>query len=156
MRHHCGVPNADHARRRRPFALLILAALLVFKAGLAVMVLVGVNIDGGRLLPGLVQIDPATIVILGTSTVIQTLLAVLAVLLVTAAVGLIGLQRRGWVLAMVLTGVFVAADLWSYTQGNANHLWMLLNLVTVFYLNQEDVRRVVGVNDEPLLPGGLA
>ena len=45
---------------------------------------------------------------------------------------------------MVITGLFVAIDIYGYLNSSANHLWMLLNIVTVFYLNQRDVREVVG------------
>ena len=53
-------------------------------------------------------------------------------------------RRTGWLLAMVITGLFVAIDIYGYLNSSANHLWMLLNIVTVFYLNQRDVREAVG------------
>ena len=76
----------------------------------------------------------------------------IAVVLVVAAVGLLSLHRRGWLLAMVATGVFVGFDIVAFTAGTANYLWMALNIVTVFYLNQTDVREVVGVTTESLVP----
>jgi uncharacterized membrane protein (DUF2068 family) len=65
--------------------------------------------------------------------------------LVIAALGMLGRRRTGWLLAMVVTGVFIALDLYSFANNEADHLWMALNIVTVFYLNQRDVRAVVGV-----------
>ena len=46
----------------------------------------------------------------------------------------------GWLLAMLTTGVFIAADIVTFDAGAGHHLWMLLNIATVFYLNQRDVR----------------
>jgi uncharacterized membrane protein (DUF2068 family) len=66
-------------------------------------------------------------------------------LLVIAALGMLSRKRTGWLLAMVVTGVFIAIDLYGFANDGADHLWMALNIVTVFYLNQRDVRSVVGV-----------
>ena len=67
-----------------------------------------------------------------------------AALLVVSVIGMLSRRRTGWLLAMVITGLFVAIDIYGYLNGSANHLWMLLNIVTVFYLNQADVREAVG------------
>ena len=45
---------------------------------------------------------------------------------------------------MVMTGAFVAIDIVSFIGGAQSNIWMLLNIVTVFYLNQRDVRELVG------------
>ncbi len=66
-------------------------------------------------------------------------------LLVISALGMLGRQRVGWLLAMVVTGLAIALDIYGLANGGANHLWMGLNIVTVFYLNQRDVREVLGV-----------
>jgi hypothetical protein len=62
-------------------------------------------------------------------------------------------RRIGWLLAMVITGLFVAIDIYGHINDAANHVWMLLNIITVFYLNQRDVREAVGAAlaeaDEP-------
>ena len=65
-------------------------------------------------------------------------------LLLLSVIGMLSRRRTGWLLAMVITGLFVAIDIYGYLNGSANHLWMLLNIVTVFYLNQRDVREAVG------------
>ena len=70
-----------------------------------------------------------------------------AVLLVSALMLLAG-RRTGWLLAMVITGIFVAIDIVAFLAGTGSQLWMLLNVVTVFYLNQRDVRELVGVTLE--------
>ena len=90
------------------------------------------------------------------SSMSQAVLTTLAALLALAAVGLIALRRTGWLLAMVITGVFVAADIYAYLNDVANHLWMALNILTVFYLNQADVRAVVGAANQHPDGGELA
>lgn len=142
----------ERAAPRRPFALLALAGLLLVKAGLAVIFLIGLSVSiDSPILPGALRINQELTSLVRDSGVSQAVLIVLAALLATAAVGLIRLQRIGWVLAMVLSGLFVGLDIYAYIQGVANHLWMGLNLVTVFYLNQAEVREVVGVDPGPLL-----
>ena len=130
--------------RRRPFTLVVLAALLVLKAALLVLLATGVSLPtqdwlrqmiGTDLLALLVLIPGASAWILG-----------LAALLLVSAIGLMARRRVGWLLAMVITGVFVASDISGYYSGTTNHIWMLLNIVTVFYLNQSDVREVVGAS----------
>ena len=57
----------------------------------------------------------------------------------------------GWLLAMVITGISVAIDIIAFLAGTGSELWMLLNVITVFYLNQRDIRELVGVTLEPVV-----
>jgi uncharacterized membrane protein (DUF2068 family) len=139
-------------RRRRPFALIALAGLLLFKAGLAMMVLLGVGIGASGLPSDIMRLNPEMGAMIAATSLSQAILIAVAVLLVIAAGGLLALQRRGWLIAMVATGVFVGFDIIAFTAGSANYLWMALNIATVFYLNQTDVREVVGVSTESLVP----
>ena len=139
-------------RRRRPFALIALAVLLLFKAGLALLLLLGVSLAESGLLADVMRLNPELGALVEAATLSQGLLIAIAVVLVVAAVGLLSLHRRGWLIAMVVTGVFVAFDIIAFTVGTVNYLWMALNIVTVFYLNQTDVREVVGVTTESLVP----
>ena len=72
------------------------------------------------------------------------ILGLLVIALFFAGIALLRRRRIGWLLAMVLTGLFVAVDIYGFLTTGANHVWMLLNLVTVFYLNQLEVREAVG------------
>ena len=139
-------------RRRRPFALIALAGVLLVKAGLALLLLLGVSLAESGLLADLMRMNPELGALVEAATLSQGLLIGIVVILVIAAVGLLSLHRRGWLIAMVATGVFVAFDIVAFTAGTANYVWMALNIVTVFYLNQSDVREVVGVTTEPLVP----
>ena len=73
-----------------------------------------------------------------------------AVLMVSALMLLAG-KRTGWLLAMVITGVSVAIDIIGFLAGAGSELWMFLNVVTVFYLNQRDIRELVGVTLAPVV-----
>ena len=65
---------------------------------------------------------------------------VLVGFLVLAVLGLLFLQRWGWVLTMIMTGIGLSATIWSYFDGNPRYFPMLVYLVIVFYLNQRDVQ----------------
>jgi uncharacterized membrane protein (DUF2068 family) len=62
-----------------------------------------------------------------------------------AAVGLLRYKRWAWVLVMLMTGGQLAVDLWQYfAAGDRPYVSMLLNIATVFYLNQSEVQRAFG------------
>jgi uncharacterized membrane protein (DUF2068 family) len=108
---------------------------VIIAAG-ATLYYVGPVVEGGPVSESLEQI--------GGIAVATASLAVTAVLIVASVVGLLLRRRGGWLLAMVLTGVFIAIDIYNWFNGGANHFWMALNIVSVFYLNQQEVREVVG------------
>ena len=146
------VPTTTPMRRRRPFALIALAGLLLFKAALAMMLLMGVSLAESGLPSDILRLNPELGDLVRAASLSQGILVAITAILVVAAGGLLMLHRRGWLLAMVATGVFVAFDIVAFTAGTANYLWMALNIASVFYLNQTDVREAVGVTTEPLVP----
>ena len=52
---------------------------------------------------------------------------------------------------MVITGISVAIDIIAFLAGAGSELWMFLNVMTVFYLNQRDIRELVGVTLVPVV-----
>jgi uncharacterized membrane protein (DUF2068 family) len=146
------LPTATPRRRRRPFALIALAGLLLFKAALAMLQLLGISLAAAGLPSEIVRLNPELGALVTAASLSRGILIAIAAILVVAAVGLLTLHRRGWLVAMVATGVFVAFDIVAFTAGTANYLWMALNIASVFYLNQTDVREAVGVTTEPLVP----
>ena len=73
-------------------------------------------------------------------------------MLLVSALMLLAGRRTGWLLAMVITGISVADRHRRVPRGRrASHVWMVLNVVTVFYLNQRDIRELVGVTLEPVV-----
>lgn len=131
------------ARKRLPFTLYVLAGLMLFKAVIIVAVVGGATLDTLRPILGLTT-GPELTRIFQQYPMAAPFLLAFAGLLVLAVIGMLSRRRTGWLLAMVITGLFVAIDIYGYLNSSANHLWMLLNIVTVFYLNQADVREAVG------------
>jgi hypothetical protein len=123
---------------QRPTAITILTGLLLAKAVVSAALAVGWAIGEAPFISTLGL--PSLLADAGDSATVTALLFALAAVLVVAAIGLFGGRRLGWLLAMVTTGVFIAADIVTFGSGAAHHVWMLLNIVTVFYLNQRDVR----------------
>jgi putative copper export protein len=121
---------------------VVLALLLVVKAVMLGLLATGVALSTQDWLRAMIGKDLVQVLVAipGASGWILAL----AALLVLSAAGLMAGRRIGWLLAMVITGVFVASDISGFYSGTTNHIWMLLNIVTVFYLNQRDVREVVG------------
>jgi hypothetical protein len=124
---------------QRPTTITILTVLLLAKAFVSAALALGWAIGEGPLISTLGL--PSLLADAGDSATVTTLFFALAAVLVVAAIGLFGGRRSGWLLAMLTTGVFIAADILTFDGGAAaHHLWMLLNIATVFYLNQRDVR----------------
>jgi hypothetical protein len=134
-----GVP----VRPPLPIAVYVLAALLLVKAILIGVVVLGASIDPLRVIASS-TVTYQLIAPLLTNPVVTGFVVLVAVALAFAAIALLRRRRIGWLLAMVLTGVFVAIDIYGYLTTGANHLWMAINIITVFYLNQAEVRQTVG------------
>ena len=130
--------------RRRPFALLVLIALMATKGILILLMILGAftTADSGILRS--LRIESIYDAVHSSNIAIVGLLIIATILLISAA-GLLMYRRSGWMLAMVSTGIFVAVDILGYFAGEANFIWMALNIITVFYLNQREVRVSVGV-----------
>jgi amino acid transporter len=123
---------------QRPTTITILTGLLLAKAAVSAALAVGLAIGEAPFISTLGL--PSLLADAGDSATVTGVLFALAAVLVVAAIGLFGGRRLGWLLAMVTTGVFIAADIVTFGAGTAHHLWMLLNIATVFYLSQRDVR----------------
>jgi hypothetical protein len=134
---------APLASRRLPFTLYVLASLMLLKAVLLLGVVAGATFEVLRPVFGL-STAPDLVEAIRTTPGASTLLVVFGLLLVASVIGMLARRRIGWLLAMVVTGLFVAVDIYGFLNDGANHLWSALNVVTVFYLNQRDVREAVG------------
>lgn len=75
-----------------------------------------------------------------TMTASTIVILFIAVQLITI-IGLWRLKRWAWFLLMIQLGLSMAASLWAYLQGANSYIYMLLNVIMVFYLNQRDVQR---------------
>ena len=116
--------------------LMLLAAIVSVPAG-GFMVFTTVTGEASRV----DWTSPTTMLDLAESAGIM----LLGVATVVAAVGLLRLKRWAWILAMLIVGVGLAQDVWSYfAQGEATYPSMFLEVLIVFYLNQRDVQRAFG------------
>jgi hypothetical protein len=64
----------------------------------------------------------------------------LAVVEIVAAVGLWRGSRRAWVLAMLIVGISLVADLYLFASGEPRFARLGIDVVMAFYLNQGMVR----------------
>ena len=136
--------------RRRPITLYILVGIMVLKSVLVVLLVRGsLFLEDSNVNAALRKPNAATFV--REVPAASALLIVLAITLVVSAFLLLAGRRIGWLIAMVLTGVSVAVDIVTFLAGSGSELWMFLNVVTVFYLNQRDIRELVGVTLEPVI-----
>lgn len=61
-------------------------------------------------------------------------------LTVVTAIGLWFRWRGAWVLAMVLIGIGLVYNIWSYLEDTPIYANMLINVLAVFYLNERSVQ----------------
>ena len=142
-------PEPIHARRK-PVTLYILVGLMVIKSVLIILVLGGAYSFNDGPIGEALRMPGVGAAIRETPGAVGILILVAAVLLASALMLLAG-RRTGWLLAMVITGLSVAVDIVAFFSGAGSHVWMVLNVVTVFYLNQRDIRELVGVTLEPVI-----
>jgi hypothetical protein len=141
---------APATARRKPVTLYILVGLMVVKSILLMLVLGGAfTLNDGPIGEAL-RMPGVGAVIRQTPGAAGVIILVAAVLLVSALMLLAG-RRTGWLLAMVITGISVAIDIIAFIAGTGSDIWMFLNIVTVFYLNQRDIRELVGVTLQPVI-----
>ncbi len=129
------------ARRRRPAAVTILAAIQVLTALMLAMIAAALLLDPAAMLPivGGIAVPGDALVV--EAAVVGAVFAAMAVLEVVAAVALLRLRRLGWTLTMLLAGASLASSIatWWFT-GEVPTVSMLLGVATVLYLNQRQVR----------------
>jgi hypothetical protein len=143
-----GQPAPPEASVRRPVAVTILAALRLLTAAAYAIVAVALLTDRTAALetllgPGAVEETPvgrfleagATLTVIG-----------LAIASFIAGILLLRMQQLGWTLTMLLAGVSLASSilLW-WAEGLVNSLSLTTEVVTVFYLNQRQVREAFGI-----------
>lgn len=126
-------------KRRLPFGVLAICALLLLRIVLWVLDIARPGAVGGeRFLPGLsLQRIPLPGEI------------ALVILFLLTIYGLLRLRRWAWMLVMIITGLILIYDLWLYFSGRPEYFDMLLNVMTVFYLNFGEVQQAFGQRQEP-------
>lgn len=77
---------------------------------------------------------------LGGEEVLHAIYAIVAVLSVLAAIGLLIGHRWGWAGTMLLTGFGLLITIYAYVAGAGSDLRLILLVVSALYLNQRVVR----------------
>ena len=134
---------------RRPAAVTILAILQLLSAagyGLIVAVLL---MDGAAVvdqLAGNAGADGGPIRDLEVMTV-TALVGVFCVASLAAGLLLLRMRQLGWTITMLLTGLGLASSIYFWwAQGTTVAIWVIVQVVTVFYLNQRQVRVAFGIS----------
>jgi hypothetical protein len=141
-------PPQGAARVRRPAVVTILAILQLLSAAVYGLILAILLLDGPEVLNALAPGASN-----GTSVIdleIATLVVVVGGFCVAAlAAGILLLRMRqlGWTITMLLAGLSLGVSIYVWwTDGTALSIWLLVQIVTVFYLNQRQVREAFGIS----------
>lgn len=133
-------------RARRPFGVLVLIVVQVFRAAVLFVQVAGLysgEFFGGRLAPA-IQVPeppPGTVAFWISRVLVVGLLAASLVI----AVGLFRLRHWAWVGAIVLSGLSLAVAIGAWWAGDPRYSAMVINVVAVFYLNQRETRAAFDV-----------
>jgi hypothetical protein len=119
--------------RRRPFGIKIIIVLQLIYVALLIMTQLDILVQGQweDVLRQPMESHVASLAVLN---------ALILVTLITVA-GLWQLKHWAWVLLMVQIGVSLGLSLWAYFSDSPQYGAMAIGVITVFYLNQSDVRR---------------
>jgi hypothetical protein len=125
-------------RHRRPFGVLVVAAVQIIRAALLIGQLFGFGISVEWLKTSAQIPDPPS----GTPEFVisRGLGIALVAATVVIAFGLLAGRRWGWVGAIILSGLALAFAIGAWWDGRPTYLSMLINVIAVFYLNQREVR----------------
>jgi hypothetical protein len=73
-------------------------------------------------------------------------IATLFIAALSSCVLLLRMRRLGWTITMLLTGFGLSTQIYLYwSGGDTVFIWLLINVLTVFYLNQRQVREAFGI-----------
>ena len=136
-------------RARRPTAVTILAILQLLNALAYGLVFVVLIVGGSAVidsLAGNAAIGGGSIRDLAGAVVIA-LIGGLCAAELGAGILLLRMRRLGWTITMLLAGLGLASSLYLWlVQGAALQVWLLIQILTVFYLNQRQVRDAFGIS----------
>jgi hypothetical protein len=120
------------ARGGRPFGIWVICALLVLNALSLMGALAGRFPEQWDWLVTAGPLDDRS----------RLLVALGIVMAIAAAIGLWLLYRWGWVLAMLLIGGILLANLLLWWEGHPNYFRMAMGVIGAFYLNSTGVRQL--------------
>jgi len=142
-----GESSSLRPRGRRPPTVTILAGIQLFSAagyGISLAtILTGGFAELNAAMQGNFQnLDTTTV----AKAVLVTLFGVLFLTTLAAGVLLLRMRQLGWTITMVSAGFSLSSQIYYYWSGQAVVvLWMTVNVLAVFYLNQRQVREAFGI-----------
>ncbi len=128
-------------KHKRPFGVIIIAFLLLLNGMLATARSARIAYQFYEEQNG--QIEPEKISERAEDlTLIEWLTLPITAAGIVIAWGMWALRPAAWLATMTLQGLSLAAQLYDYSQGQNVYPQMLVTVLTVFYLNQHDVKLV--------------
>jgi hypothetical protein len=141
-------------RRRRPFGVTIIAALLVLNGLLAA-------VRGTLLLYDIYQREQGHIQVhefprlTENLSLIERLTLPFSIAGIIMAWGMLTLHPRAWFATMALQGLYLIAQLYDYFRGDPPYISLIITLAVVFYLNTRDVQLVFRPARKFVRPRGM-
>jgi hypothetical protein len=128
-------------KHKRPFGVIIIAFLLLLNGMLATAHSARIAYQFYEEQNG--QIDPEKISERAEDlTLLEWLTLPITAAGIVIAWGMWALRPAAWLATMTLQGLYLAAQLYDYSQGQNVYPQLLVTVLTVFYLNQHDVKLV--------------
>jgi hypothetical protein len=128
-------------KHKRPFGVIIIAFLLLLNGMLATARSARIAYQFYEEQNG--QIEPEKISERAEDlTLIEWLTLPITAGGIVIAWGMWALRPAAWLATMTLQGLYLAAQLYDYSQGQNVYPQLLVTVLTVFYLNQHDVKLV--------------
>lgn len=121
---------ATSARSKRPFGVYAIIVLLVLR-----MVTVTLEFELVRNELVLLRLPGLSSDMVNTGIIVVTAVGITAI-----CIGLFLLKRWAWIATMILIGSNLLVAIVSYFSGNQPFAAMLLDVLSVFYLNQQGVQ----------------
>jgi hypothetical protein len=133
-------------KHKRPFGVIIIAFLLLLNGMLATAHSARIAYQFYEEQNG--QIEPEKISERAEDlTLIEWLTLPITAAGIVIAWGMWALRPAAWLATMTLQGLYLAAQLYDYNQGQHVYPQLLITVLTVFYLNQHDVKLVFHTRD---------
>jgi hypothetical protein len=125
---------------RRPFGIVVLALLFLVRAALLLLALAAPSLPDAGLIARLLSLPFEIASAVREDPIAAGIVVGLAVAMVVAGLLMWRRRRTGWRIGILVTGFFLVIDLYLASRGTLHPIWTALDVVTVFYLNQRDVR----------------
>jgi hypothetical protein len=143
----------DRSTRKRPFGISVIIFMMILYSALLALIFIaslGANYGDDAIQSLDMKGAPIGILLLQ-----YNFFPVFIIFELVIIFGLWRLERWAWMLLMIQVGLSILIDIWGYFHAQPTYLTMLLNVIVVFYLNQQDVQRVFVSKSEVVTDGRI-